>query len=1006
MKNYPYLLKQYIPGEVSHTLHTYHFPTYIWFLAHIKNLKIGPYHPTLTTLLLKVLGTSAAVRGRSPSLGIRNVLGTVRYTNIRFYAKSAAFSALKKSQLKSSERLTTQSSIWFHTGVTWSAHYVNTLNYYKMIGIGPQRNRLADEIGTVNVLDKAGEQQLTIRNSSNTKSAARRLKTNVMVQQFLNYVRGRALGLNFAPAIRLRVAYKTLNSSKRNLGKTKGKLYQKPYAFIGLKKTPKSLVRNPFQTMFRRALRTWLASSKSIKLTNQRAGARSIYTPLNTDQFSKLKRFKSVSTQYTSGTRKSLGYWPKKLLKVFLRSCGSRLPARLPKFVTRRPAVISLVPKPYSYVNFTNLKLRSMGVRNTICSTYDNINLHDTKIKNRLDGSQQTQNSYYIKTSGSVLRTHRLRYSFCKALPRLSRAQLFQLAYSPFELSNRKAFLTFTSLLVGWCKRVRGVSRADLNGLKIDQYVRLSTLLSRSSYLLSKLGRIRYRKSIGPAVIRLWLGCFNKAEGVLVSAQSHLLLLPTLGTYPVNTSYRTYRTAFNLLKILRLNKRPRPSRQTLQPLRRVTAYGGRPIYSKTLTLLHKTTGSHIKLKKPINLAGYDLWQHVSVPLCTNLDMYKSLYVQPLNVNVSEDKLRLPVFRSKLPLTWEMSGAGYIQDHLKVRPLYTTSFTRSLFFFYNLFNLRNLNTYDLVTAGNDLHSRFTFNVFPTANDLKVSIFRRLNHQKLLAQSRILTLNSKSLFYKNTIYNQPPFTWPLKVGQHSFFRANTTNNSNYRAMLSSFNPSNRKNVRIRRVRFKPGYGRIWRQARSSIREILNIHAKYQYRLTPKLQIRYFQARKNERKFSTFDLSFALMTTNLAPDIWSTNEFLANGYVFLNGECHSNPSTKLFINDFIQLVVNVKFYIALRWLRNWSSLKLNRITKVFYRKFRPSAFNRNVKIVRELPTWFYGLQYTYCDVPKYFEVDYFTLSVFVIHNRLELEKWMPTRADLFSYEILNMYNWKYIT
>ena len=125
-----------------------------------------------------------------------------------------------------------------------------------MIGIGPQRNRLADEIGTVNILDKVGERQLTIRNSSNTKSASRRLKTNVMVQQFLNYVRGRALGLNFAPVIRLRVAYKTLNSSKRNLGKTKDKLYQKPYAFIGLKKTPKSLIRNPFQTMFSRVLRT------------------------------------------------------------------------------------------------------------------------------------------------------------------------------------------------------------------------------------------------------------------------------------------------------------------------------------------------------------------------------------------------------------------------------------------------------------------------------------------------------------------------------------------------------------------------------------------------------------------------------------------------------------------------------------------------------------------------------------------------------------------------------
>ena len=94
------------------------------------------------------------------------------------------------------------------------------------------------------------------------------------------------------------------------------------------------------------------------------------------------------------------------------------------------------------------------------------------------------------------------------------------------------------------------------------------------------------------------------------------------------------------------------------------------------------------------------------------------------------------------------------------------------------------------------------------------------------------------------------------------------------------------------------------------------------------------------------------------------------------------------------------------SWSTQKKGRVSKTFYRKFKPSSFNKDIKLVRRLPDWFYDLQYTYTDIPKYFEVDYFTLSIFLIHDNISQERWLPNRADQMDYNSMNMYNWKYIT
>ena len=214
------------------------------------------------------------------------------------------------------------------------------------------------------------------------------------------------------------------------------------------------------------------------------------------------------------------------------------------------------------------------------------------------------------------------------------------------------------------------------------------------------------------------------------------------------------------------------------------------------------------------------------------------------------------------------------------------------------------------------------------------------------------------------------------------------------------------RIGRIRFKPGYYRIWRLARASAREILGFTSRYQYRLTPKLQRHYFQARQCDQSRLSLTVEFALLTSHLIPDHWSLKELLSSCSVYLNGICCTNRRLRLFCGDFVQMLINLKYYIALRWLDSWSVQKKTKVSKIFYRKLKPSPTNKSIKTVRKLPHWFFDLQYTHTDIPKYFEVDYFTLSVFLLHDQISFERWLPSRARQLNPLVINMYNWKYIT
>jgi len=110
-----------------------------------------------------------------------------------------------------------------------------------------------------------------------------------------------------------------------------------------------------------------------------------------------------------------------------------------------------------------------------------------------------------------------------------------------------------------------------------------------------------------------------------------------------------------------------------------------------------------------------------------------------------------------------------------------------------------------------------------------------------------------------------------------------------------------VFIPRVRFKPGYQRLWRLARASLKESLGLKYTYQYRLTRYLSRFSRQAHNYFLNFSENSLKSTLLYSKLLPNNSVFSIFLKNKLIYLNGILVFNDKRLVFINDFVQIIVS---------------------------------------------------------------------------------------------------------
>jgi len=210
------------------------------------------------------------------------------------------------------------------------------------------------------------------------------------------------------------------------------------------------------------------------------------------------------------------------------------------------------------------------------------------------------------------------------------------------------------------------------------------------------------------------------------------------------------------------------------------------------------------------------------------------------------------------------------------------------------------------------------------------------------------------------------------------------------------------RVPRIKFKPGYTRIWRKARMGVKDYFQIKFQYQHRLTRFLPHFYKLSRVSLIKSTEMKLENLLLATHLLPDWKTCTEFTDKNLVFLNGKPVFNIKVYVVKNDLLQILISMKYYILFKWMTNWEMSKNARLNHLLYL----SRLKTKRTFRKKLPDWVLRrISYPY-DVPKYLEVDFLTLSAFVLY-----EPYLPTDFthiyQKFSRSpIYNVYNWKYLT
>ena len=218
-----------------------------------------------------------------------------------------------------------------------------------------------------------------------------------------------------------------------------------------------------------------------------------------------------------------------------------------------------------------------------------------------------------------------------------------------------------------------------------------------------------------------------------------------------------------------------------------------------------------------------------------------------------------------------------------------------------------------------------------------------------------------------------------------------------------------VKIPRIRFKPGYQRLWRQARVALKESLQVKFIYQKRLSKHI-VRFFR-QTNYYTFSRseMELQKIIIYSRLLPDVPTVTIFLRQALVYLNGKSITNPKLMVLQNDMIQLIISQWYYIAFRWITNWTLKRNKKFKRLIYKKGLASR-HKVMKLKKQksyyTPHWIYLARYDISDIKPYLEVDYFTLTACMIYNPYMLNYYAPDDTPDWRPTIYRLYNWKYIT
>lgn len=354
---------------------------------------------------------------------------------------------------------------------------------------------------------------------------------------------------------------------------------------------------------------------------------------------------------------------------------------------------------------------------------------------------------------------------------------------------------------------------------------------------------------------------------------------------------------------------------------------------------------------------------------------KYLYYRPILITTI-------LFTSKWKAFFLLENLGFL--------LSTVSEFNTSNFLQNLANFRK-DLYSF-TMKNELQKKLLKKYFfANSIDYYATQFDRLDvflsKVKTPANSFFFTYSALKFFLSDALKNHK---WPAYGIKKNFW-----NYENIEEM----------DLTIKRVRFKPGFSIIWREARTVVKSTLNVNFRYQHRLT-----KYLLKFRKIVKFKLIlvsDTNFLnlVLKTKFAPDYATSSFFFKNNFIFLNYVPCTNENLQIFAGDFVQLVITCKYYLMYKNLISVVLKKKRKLDIMSKKKNFVPSNPEEKKRTNNYPKWVLQNKNILEDIPKFLEIDFYTLSCFVIYEPFLWSELNP--ADLLhtKFGVINVYNWKYI-
>jgi len=199
-----------------------------------------------------------------------------------------------------------------------------------------------------------------------------------------------------------------------------------------------------------------------------------------------------------------------------------------------------------------------------------------------------------------------------------------------------------------------------------------------------------------------------------------------------------------------------------------------------------------------------------------------------------------------------------------------------------------------------------------------------------KAHIFNFRKKQILWKNFFYNKKNFMVNSPRLNYEFFKrefyleskfvVDKFSSTNFideaiftKSSLFYTKNQNQNNffneVRVPRIRFKPGYQRLWRGFRKALIELLGYKHIYQKQLTNYLTRFYRKVNTGYISQEENSIDKILLYSKLLPDVSSLNSFFKNNMIFLNSKKLVNLHIYVYKNDFIQIEISNWYYIFSR-------------------------------------------------------------------------------------------------